>query len=87
MPLDKLQQILLEIANRAHPAKAIIENENGKLASHPDFNWSDLPAALNNLENENLIEEGSIRVSALNEITITGELKITSIGRSYLKQN
>ncbi|AMX20885.1 hypothetical protein IEC338SC_p3825 (plasmid) [Acinetobacter pittii] len=87
MPLDKLQQTLLEIANRAYPAKAIIEYENGKLAGHPDFNWNDLPAALNDLENENLIEKDSVRISADNKITITGELKITSTGRNYLKQN
>jgi len=87
MPLDTLQKTLLQIANEAYPARGIISSENGKLAGYPDLNWDDVPAGLKDLENDNLIEQGSIRVSAINEITITGDIEITSKGRNYLKQN
>lgn len=87
MLLDTLQKTLLQIANDAYPARGIISSENGKLAGYPDLNWDDVPAGLKDLENNNLIEQGSIRVSAINEITITGDIEITSKGRNYLKQN
>lgn len=87
MPLGTLQKALLQIANKAYPARGIISSENGKLAGHPDLNWDAVPAALKDLENDNLIEQGSIVVSCMNEITVVGDIEITSKGRNYLKQN
>lgn len=87
MPLDTLQKTLLQIANEAYPAKGIISYENGKLEGYPDLNWDDIPVALKDLENEDLIKQGSVVVSAINEISIVGDIEITSKGRNYLKQN
>jgi len=83
MPLDTLQKTLLQIANEAYPAKGILSYENDKLTA----NWDNLPSALKDLENDNLIEKGSLIVSCLNEISIVGDIEITSKGRNFLKEN
>jgi len=80
MQLNDLKRKILEIANDQYPSVALIEIEDNKVVSLPEYEIDEFIIALKELQDANFITN-AIRIS---DKVSFGHLEITSKGRNLL---